>query len=111
MAVRVHVVTPEKTLLTAEQSPTTASVMLQLNPGKTLDQTQVQAITHLVASSIEGLKPENVVVVDSSGRMLASGTGSSGEAGAAARPTAAALPNRPLQLPCSKKQSSCLHRC
>ena len=84
-AVRVHVVTPEKTLLTAEQSPTTASVMLQLNPGKTLDQTQVQAITHLVASSIEGLKPENVVVVDSSGRMLASGTGGSGDSAAAAQ--------------------------
>jgi flagellar M-ring protein FliF len=84
-AVRVHVVTPEKTLLTAEQSPTTASVMLQLNPGKTLDQTQVQAITHLVASSIEGLKPENVVVVDSSGRMLASGTSGSGDSAAAAQ--------------------------
>lgn len=84
-AVRVHIVSPEKTLLTSEQSATTASIMLQLNPGKTLEQSQVQSITHLVASSIEGLKPENVVVVDSSGRMLASGTGSSGDAGATAQ--------------------------
>jgi flagellar M-ring protein FliF len=79
-AVRVHIVTPEKTLLTSTQSPTTASIMVQLTPGKTLDQGQVAAITHLTASSIEGLKPENVVIVDSSGRMLASGAGSTGDA-------------------------------
>jgi flagellar M-ring protein FliF len=84
-AVRVHIVTPEKTLLSSEQPETTASVMLQINPGKALDQAQVQAITHLVASSIEGLKAENVVVVDSSGKMLASGSGSSDEAGTAAQ--------------------------
>ena len=56
--VRVHIVTPEKTLIVSEQSPTTASVMVSLKPGKSLDQSQVQSITHLVASSIEGLKPE-----------------------------------------------------
>lgn len=84
-AVRVHIVIPEKTLLTSEQEPTTASVMVKLNPGKSLDQSQVQAITHLVASSIEGLKPENVVVVDSNGSMLASGTGTSTEASAASQ--------------------------
>ncbi len=82
-AVRVHIVTPEKTLLSSDQAPTTASIMLQLNGSRSLDQAQVQSITHLVASSVEGLKPENVVVVDSSGRMLASGTGGSGEAGVA----------------------------
>jgi flagellar M-ring protein FliF len=81
-AVRVHIVTPEKTLLSSDQAPTTASVMLKINPGKTIDQSQVQAITHLVASSIEGLKPENVVVVDSNGRMLASGTGTGTSASA-----------------------------
>ncbi len=75
-AVRVHLVTPEKSLLTSEQSLSTASVTIQVNPGQALDATQVQAITHLVASSVEGLKPENVVVVDSKGNMLADGTGS-----------------------------------
>lgn len=78
-AVRVHIVTPEKTLLTSTQSPTTASILVQLSPGKTLDQGQVAAITHLTASSIEGLKPENVAIVDSTGRMLASGAGSTGD--------------------------------
>ena len=78
-AVRVHLVIPEKSLLSTDQALTTASVTMQVNPGTGLDDSQVRAITHLVASSVEGLKPENVVVVDSEGNLLASGTGSEGE--------------------------------
>ena len=78
-AVRVHLVIPEKSLLTTEQSLATASVTIQINPGSALDAAQVRAITHLVASSVEGLKPENVVVVDGEGNMLASGSGSEDE--------------------------------
>ncbi|NMB90645.1 MAG: flagellar M-ring protein FliF, partial [Chloroflexi bacterium] len=78
-AVRVHIVTPEKTLLSGEQAPTTASVTIQPNTGMSLDAASVQSITHLVASSIEGLQPENVVVVDTDGNMLASGN-TNGEA-------------------------------
>ncbi|MCX6079922.1 MAG: flagellar basal-body MS-ring/collar protein FliF [Chloroflexi bacterium] len=78
-AVRVHVVTPAKTLLSSDQTATTASVTLQIAPGQSMDATQVRAITHLVASSVEGLKPENVVVVDSEGNMLADGTGTVGD--------------------------------
>jgi len=74
-AVRVHIVIPEKTLLTSEQSPATASVTIMEKPGMSLDAAQVRAITHLVASSVEGLRPENVVVVDVHGNMLASGEG------------------------------------
>ncbi len=74
-AVRVHLVIPEKTLLSSDQTPSTASVTIQVNPGYTLDADQVRAVTHLVASSVEGLKPENVVVVDTEGNMLADGTG------------------------------------
>jgi flagellar M-ring protein FliF len=73
--VRVHIVTPEKTLLTSDQAPTTASITIQPKMGQTLDQGQVQSITHLVASSVEGLKPENVVMVDTNGNMLANGSG------------------------------------
>jgi flagellar M-ring protein FliF len=72
--VRVHVVIPEKTLLSSDQSPATASITIKVKPGQSLDRTQVRAITHLVASSVEGLKPENVVLVDSEGNMLASGS-------------------------------------
>jgi len=78
-AVRVHLVIPEKSLLTTEQSLTTASVTIQVNPGSRLDDAQVRSITHLVASSVEGLKPENVVVVDSEGNLLADGTTSENE--------------------------------
>lgn len=78
-AVRVHLVIPEKSLLTSAQSLATASVTMQVNPGKVMDASQVRAITHLVASSVEGLKPENVVVVDGNGNLLASGSGAEGE--------------------------------
>ena len=74
-AVRVHLVIPEKTLLSSDQGLSTASVTLQVKPGHALDGDQVRSITHLVASSVEGLKPENVVVVDTEGNMLADGTG------------------------------------
>jgi flagellar M-ring protein FliF len=68
---------PEKTLLASEQAPATASVTIMEKPGSTIDAAQVRAITHLVASSVEGLRPENVVVVDVSGNMLASGESTS----------------------------------
>ncbi|MDD5369954.1 MAG: flagellar basal-body MS-ring/collar protein FliF [Anaerolineaceae bacterium] len=76
-AVRVHIVTPEKTLLANDQPPTTASVTVKVQPGNALDASQVQAITHLVASSVEGLKPESVAIVDTNGNMLATGEGNS----------------------------------
>ena len=73
-AVKVHVVFPEKSLLQQDQVLTTSSVTIQEKIGANLDAAQVRAITHLVASSVEGLKPENVVVVDINGNMLASGS-------------------------------------
>jgi flagellar M-ring protein FliF len=78
-SVRVHLVTPEKSLLSSDQAPSTASVTIQVKLGRTLDSSQVRSITHLVASSVEGLKPENVVVVDSEGNMLADGMNTDSE--------------------------------
>jgi flagellar M-ring protein FliF len=75
----VHLVIPEKSLLSTEQSLATASVTIQVNPGRSQDVDQVRSITHLVASSVEGLKPENVVVVDTDGNMLADGMGNESE--------------------------------
>ncbi len=83
-AVRVHIVTPEQSLTAQDQAPTTASITIEERPGTRLDVTQVSAITHLVASSVEGLKPENVVVVDVRGNMLASGE-ATGQAAASAQ--------------------------
>ncbi len=83
-AVSVHIVVPEKTLLSSSQDEPTASVMVKTKSGTALDAGQVRAITHLVAASIEGLKSENVVVVDNLGNMLASGATTGSEAAAAA---------------------------
>jgi flagellar M-ring protein FliF len=74
-AVRVHIVTPEQTLLSQSQMPTTASVTVKTRPGSALDSGQVKAITHLLASSVEGMTPENVTVVDTNGNMLSTGLG------------------------------------
>ncbi|MCP4369227.1 MAG: flagellar M-ring protein FliF, partial [Deltaproteobacteria bacterium] len=53
------------------EDPATASVVLKLRHGKWLNDNQIQGIVHLVSSSVPRLKPENVTVVDSSGKMLA----------------------------------------
>lgn len=92
-AVRVHLVIPEKSLLSLDQALTTASVTIQVNPGSALDDAQVRAVTHLVASSVEGLKPENVVVVDSEGNLLASGAGSENDMNLTARDNQRAIEN------------------
>ena len=70
----VHIVTPERSLLSEDQLPTTASVTIQQKSGQQLDAAQVKAITHLVASSVQGLTPDNVVVVDVNGNMLSAGS-------------------------------------
>ena len=75
---RVHIVMPEKSLFIKEEESASASVVLKLKHGKWLSQQQVQGIVHLVSSSVSRLTPENVTVVDNSGRLL---TGRSDSAG------------------------------
>lgn len=60
---------PKKTFL-EEGGTATASVVVELHPGKTLAEEQVRGIRHLVGSAVEGLDPEKVTVVDSRGKML-----------------------------------------
>jgi flagellar M-ring protein FliF len=69
---RVHIVSPERTLFAADAEKTTASVVLRLKPGYQISPLNIAAITHLVAGSVEGLKSENVTVIDSQGRLLSS---------------------------------------
>jgi len=75
-ASRVHLAIPEKTLFTDREKETTASVFLKIKPGKALSKDQVMGVVQLVAGSVEGLKPDNVTVVDSSGRILYKNGGS-----------------------------------
>jgi flagellar M-ring protein FliF len=74
-AVRVHIVTPEKSLLSSTQSPTTASVTIKESSSRAMSSAQIQAITYLVANSVEGLDSQNVVIVDTEGNLLATGSG------------------------------------
>ncbi|MFH1577021.1 MAG: flagellar basal-body MS-ring/collar protein FliF [Candidatus Margulisiibacteriota bacterium] len=67
---RVQIVMPETRLFAETAAPVTASVMLRLRPGATLDMAKVNGIIHLVASSVENLQTENVTVVDNTGRIL-----------------------------------------
>jgi flagellar M-ring protein FliF len=84
-SVRVHIVTPEKSLLSSAQAPATASVTIKEKSGQALDAPQVRSITHLLASSIEGLQPENVVVVDTAGNLLADGSADSQQGGSSSQ--------------------------
>lgn len=68
--VRVQIVIPETKLFAVTSAPVTASVLLRLRPGIQLTRDKVNGIIYLVASSVENLQPENVTVVDESGRIL-----------------------------------------
>jgi flagellar M-ring protein FliF len=70
--VRIHIVSPESTFFSSQKSQTSASVVLRLKPGYTLSPQNIAAISHIVTGSIEGLKAENVTLVDSQGHLLSS---------------------------------------
>ncbi|HKM17592.1 MAG: flagellar M-ring protein FliF [Firmicutes bacterium] len=67
---RVHLVIPPNSLFIRDTQPSTASVLLRLKPGAVLSQQQVRGITHLLATSVERLAPENITIMDTSGTIL-----------------------------------------
>src|SRR5690554_258861 len=67
---RVHLAIPKPSAFTRQREAASASVVLELRGGSTLERGQVDAVVHLVASSIPDLAPERVTVVDQSGRLL-----------------------------------------
>ena len=67
---RVHLALPKESLFISEEKPPKASVFLKLKPGARLSRREVQGIVNLVASSVTGLVPENITVVDTSGKVL-----------------------------------------
>jgi flagellar M-ring protein FliF len=80
---RVHLVVPEKSLFRTAEQQASASVVLQLHAGRRLTPPQVQGIVHLVASSVEGLQPDRVTVLDGRGEVLSQKSGKEAEATAA----------------------------
>ncbi len=67
---RVHLAIPKPSAFTRQRDVASASVVLELRGGQQLERNQVDAIVHMVASSIPDLAPERVTVVDQSGRLL-----------------------------------------
>jgi len=71
---RVHIVRTESRLFRQDEGGTSATVAVRVRPGRHLSQGNVAAIVHMVAGSVDRLDPENVVVVDSHGTLLSTGT-------------------------------------
>ncbi|MBM75989.1 MAG: flagellar M-ring protein FliF [Proteobacteria bacterium] len=69
-ASRVHIVEPEDSPFLTRESSGSASVVLRLHPGMALSSLQVEGISSLVAGAIKGLNPNQVIIVDESGKLL-----------------------------------------
>ncbi|HEY8519061.1 MAG TPA: flagellar basal-body MS-ring/collar protein FliF [Gammaproteobacteria bacterium] len=69
---RVHLALPRDSVFVRDRAKPAASVLVNLHPGRTLDDRQVAGIVHLLASSVPELTPERVTVVDQRGRLLSS---------------------------------------
>lgn len=67
---KVHLAAEQQSVFVRDEAPASASVMLTLRSGQALSDGQTQAIVNLVASSVPGLSPDNVSVVDQSGHLL-----------------------------------------
>ncbi|MBN2693025.1 flagellar M-ring protein FliF [bacterium] len=67
---RVHIVLPKRAVFKEDSQDATASIVLKLKKNEYLSKKQVDGIIHLVAGSVEGLKPENISIVDSYGKKL-----------------------------------------
>jgi flagellar M-ring protein FliF len=76
-AARVHLVLPERPLFSRETPEPSASIVLRVRGS--LEPQQIRAIRHVVASAVNGLKPQRVSIVDEAGRLLADGAGKDSE--------------------------------
>ncbi|WP_242186668.1 flagellar basal-body MS-ring/collar protein FliF [Sphingomonas sp. CARO-RG-8B-R24-01] len=74
---RVHLATPEASVFVRDNAAPSASVIVKLQPGRSLGDAQVASIINLVASSVPGMKPENVTIVDQMGGLLTKGANES----------------------------------
>lgn len=78
---RVHLVIPKRELFSREKDKPSASVTIKMRGGKSLENAEVQSITHLIASAVPALESSRVTIVDSHGRLLARGDGDTEAAG------------------------------
>ena len=78
---RVHLALPNQNGFFREQQKPSASVLLTLHPGRTLDRAQIAGIVHLVASSVPEMTPKAVSVLDQTGTLLSGNADGSGNPG------------------------------
>lgn len=72
---RVHISIPESSPFVAEKKAPSASVVLELNPGVSLTPAEIKGVASLVASSVEEMRVENVVILDDRGKKLSENIG------------------------------------
>jgi flagellar M-ring protein FliF len=79
---RVHLAVPEASVFVRDNASPSASVILKLQGGRSLSDAQVNSIINLTASSVPGMKPDSVTIVDQMGALLTkSGGGAGGDTG------------------------------
>jgi flagellar M-ring protein FliF len=81
---RVHLAMPEASVFVRDNASPSASVVVKLQGGRALSEAQVSSIVNLVASSVPGMKPESVTIVDQMGALL-SKAGGAGESASSER--------------------------
>lgn len=72
---RVHLSIPESSPFVSEKKPPTASVVIELERGVTLTEAEIKGVGQLVSSSVDGMRPENVVILDDRGKKLSDNIG------------------------------------
>ncbi|MBN1576160.1 MAG: flagellar M-ring protein FliF [Chitinispirillaceae bacterium] len=82
---RVHIVIPEPTIFLDNKKEAKASVVIRCATGRDLNKEQIRGISHLVSSSVDGLRPENISIVDYGGRLLSDPFGGDEDAIAGSR--------------------------
>lgn len=75
---RVHLVLPQRATFSRDTQPPSASIILDIRGGRSLATDQVLAIQNLVASAVNAMQPDNVAVIDQSGRLLSESTQNGG---------------------------------
>ncbi len=67
---RVHLALPRESLFVEEEKPSKASVFVSLKPGYTLTKKEILGIVNLISGAVTGLTPENISIIDATGRIL-----------------------------------------
>lgn len=67
---RIHIVLPKSSLFLQDKKKPSASVVLELHAGRTLNVGQINAILHLISTSVPNLSIENITIIDQSGKLL-----------------------------------------